>query len=305
MCDHMDGVMRALAKEKTPWKKDLFFAVKLARQKLTKYYVEVTPMTGMLLIAAHILDHFPKLRSCWKWDKGMDINPEDETSYTTQYQEAFLKYEEDGYGAEHQGVPVNTHESLPSSNLIPSAMASGSCQSSFDLYDSSSNDKEYLTPDNVGEMTSGQSDRAARLLTAARLCLNSPPESPKNWGQIHPNLNNYHSDPREICSTLWLPDITDWWHQQQETHSKYTDPSNVARYIFSTIPHAVRVEASCSLGLEVIGWRQSKTTGETLYKKVIVRLFAQANNRILAGADPELDTTNTENNSEMEKEAEE
>jgi len=30
MFDHMDGVMRALAKKKTQWKEDLFFAVKLA-----------------------------------------------------------------------------------------------------------------------------------------------------------------------------------------------------------------------------------------------------------------------------------
>jgi hypothetical protein len=63
MFDHMDGVMRALAKKKTPWKKDLFFAVKLARQKLSKYYAEVTPTTGMLLISAHKLDPFRKLQS--------------------------------------------------------------------------------------------------------------------------------------------------------------------------------------------------------------------------------------------------
>jgi hypothetical protein len=94
MFDHMDGVMRALAKKKTQWKEDLFFAVKCAWQKLSKYYTEVTPMTGMLLITAHILDPFRKLRSFRKWDKGMDINPEDETSYTTQYQEACLKYVE-------------------------------------------------------------------------------------------------------------------------------------------------------------------------------------------------------------------
>jgi hypothetical protein len=31
MFNHMDGVMQALAKRKTPWKEDLFFAVKLAR----------------------------------------------------------------------------------------------------------------------------------------------------------------------------------------------------------------------------------------------------------------------------------
>ena len=61
MFDHMDSLMRALAKKKTPRTEDLFFAVKLARQKLSKYYAEVTPTTGMLLISAHILDTFRKL----------------------------------------------------------------------------------------------------------------------------------------------------------------------------------------------------------------------------------------------------
>jgi len=109
----------------------------------------------------------------------------------------------------------------------------------------------------------------------------------------------------EISSTFWIPDITDWWRQQEETHSNYADLSNVARDIFSIIPHGVGVEASFSLGRDVIGWRQSKTTGETLREKVMVRQFARANNGILAGTDPEFDTTNTENDSEMKKEAEE
>jgi len=86
MFDHMDGVIRALANKKTQWKEDLFFAVKCALQKLSKYYTEVTSITGMLLITAHILDPIRKLRSFRKWVKGMDIITEDETSYTTQYQ---------------------------------------------------------------------------------------------------------------------------------------------------------------------------------------------------------------------------
>jgi len=84
MFDHMDGVMRALAKKKTRWKEDLFFAVKFAWQKLSKYYTEVTPTTGILRISADILDPFRKLRSFRMLDKGMDINPENVTSYTTQ-----------------------------------------------------------------------------------------------------------------------------------------------------------------------------------------------------------------------------
>jgi len=61
--DDMDGVMRSLAKKNNPWKEDLFFAMKLAPQKRSKYYTEVTPSTGMRLISAHILDPFWKLRS--------------------------------------------------------------------------------------------------------------------------------------------------------------------------------------------------------------------------------------------------
>jgi len=304
MFNHMDGVMRALAKKKTQWKEDLFFAVKLAWQKLSKYYAEVTATTGMLLISAHILNPFQKLRSFRMWDKGMDINPEDETLYTTQYQEAFLKYLENENCAKHRRVPVNKLETVPSSNLFLSATASGSYQSSFDPHDVSSNDEEYLTPNNVTKMTPRQSNRTARLLTAAGPFLNSPPEATKNCGQINLNLNDYHSDPMESSRTFWILDITDCWRQEEETHSKYADLSNVARDRFSIIPHGVGGEANYSLGRDVIGWRQSKTTGETLHEKVIVRQFARANKRILAGTDPELGTPNTENNSQMKKEAE-
>jgi hypothetical protein len=186
----------------------------------------------MLLISAHIVHPFRKLRSFRKWDKGMDINSENETSYTTQYQVAFLKYVENEYCAKHRHVPVNQLETVPSCNLVPSATASGSYHSSFDPYDLSSDAEQYLTPNNVAETTPGRSDRAARLLTAARLYLNSPPEAPNNWGQINPNLNDYYSDPMEISSTFRIPDITDGWRQQEETHSKYAHLSNVERDIF-------------------------------------------------------------------------
>jgi hypothetical protein len=218
MFDHMDSMMRALAKMKTQWMEDLFFAVKFARQKQCKYYTDLTPMTGMLLISAHILDPFRKLRLFRTWDKGMDINPEDETSYSAKYQQAFLKYVENEYCAKHQRLPVTKLETIPDNNISSTAMASGSGQSSYDPYDLSSNDEEYLMPNNVAEMTPGRSDRVARSLTAARLYWNSPPELPQNWGQINPKLNDYHSNRMEISSTFWLPDITDWWWQQEETH---------------------------------------------------------------------------------------
>ena len=89
----------------TPWKEDLYIAVKLAQQKLSKYYAEVTPMTGMLLISANILNPLWMLRAFRKWVKGMDINPEDETLCTIQYQDALLKYVEDEYCANHSRGP--------------------------------------------------------------------------------------------------------------------------------------------------------------------------------------------------------
>jgi len=271
MFDHMDGVMRALAKNTTEWNEDLFFAVKLTQQKVSKYYAEVTPSMGMLLISAHILDLFWKLWFFRMWDDGMDIDPEDETSYTTHYQEAFLKYVENEYCAKRQCVPVNKYKSFTRSNLVSSATVSESCQSSFDPHDLSRDDEEYLMPNNVAESTPWRSDRAARVLTAARPQLNSPPEAPKKWGHINPNLNDYHSDPMEISSTFWIPDITDWWRHQEEMHSEYANLSNMAQVTFSIIPHSVGVEASISLGWDVMGWRKSETTGRTLREKVVVR----------------------------------
>jgi len=57
------------------------------------------------------------------WGNGMHINPEDETSYTTQYQEAFLKYVGHEYSAKHRRVSSNKHLSLLNSNHISSATA--------------------------------------------------------------------------------------------------------------------------------------------------------------------------------------
>jgi len=131
-----------------------------------------------------------------------------------------LKYVENEYYAKHRHVPVNKHESVPSNTLIHYATAPGSCQSLFDRYDYSSDDEEYLMANHAAETTPGPSDRAACQLTTATIYLHWQPEAPKNWGQINPNLDDYHSDPMEIRSTCWLLDITDWWRQQEERHSK-------------------------------------------------------------------------------------
>jgi hypothetical protein len=69
-------------------------------------------MTGMYLILAHIFNPFWKLPSFIKWEKAIDINPEDETSFATQYQEPYIKHVEYEYCAKHYHVPVNKLDNL-------------------------------------------------------------------------------------------------------------------------------------------------------------------------------------------------
>jgi len=95
--DYVDGVMRALAKKKTKLKKNLYFTMQVACQKLSKYYAEVTLMTVLHPITVHILDPLRKWRSFRMWDIAIDMIPEEETSHTTQYREAFLYYMENEY----------------------------------------------------------------------------------------------------------------------------------------------------------------------------------------------------------------
>ena len=109
----------------------------------------------------------------------------------------------------------------------------------------------------------------------------------------------------EISSAVWILDSTDWWHQHQETHSTYTDVSNVVCNIFSMIPHWVGVEASFSFGCDMIGCRQSITTGETLHGYVFIRQFPPANHVILSGDDRPLYMTKTDNDFEWMRDVEE
>jgi hypothetical protein len=57
----------------------------------------------------------------------LDINSEDEISYTTHYQDAFLNYVANQYYANHRYVAVNILKTVPSSKLVPHATSSRSC----------------------------------------------------------------------------------------------------------------------------------------------------------------------------------
>jgi len=121
MLDHLDGVMRVLAKKKTHWKEDFYFTMKDGWQQLSKYYTEVTSMARLLSISAHIIDSSWKLRSFRKWDKGMYINPQDETSYTDQYYEAFRNFVQNECFAKHWRMSVIKPDNVLHCNIFSCA----------------------------------------------------------------------------------------------------------------------------------------------------------------------------------------
>jgi len=176
MFNDMDGIIGAWARKKTQLKEDLSLVVKFAHQKLSKYYADVTPTTGMLLFSACIPYPFWMLQSFCKWVKRMDIQPENMTSYTTHYQEVSLNYKENEYCAKHRCLPVTKPESVVSNNPLFTVMATRSGKSSYDRYDLSGVDEELTMQGNMAETTPGRSNPAAHLVTAARLNLNSLPD---------------------------------------------------------------------------------------------------------------------------------
>jgi len=141
MLDHMGGVMPALPMKMTQCKEDLYFAVKFVHQKQFWCYSDVNPMTGTILITVHIFDHFWKLHLCKKWDKQLETNPENETSYSTQHLKVFGKYMENGYCAKYEHFPVIESKCVPGNIHFSCVIGSRCGQSSYDPYDLSSNDK--------------------------------------------------------------------------------------------------------------------------------------------------------------------
>jgi len=118
----------------------------------------------------------------------MDVNPEDETSYSTEYRNVILKYVENKYCAKHRGMPIIIPEKVAGSNIVPSAKASRFGESFYDPHDLSSDDEEDLTPKRMVETTPWWRDRAARFLSTARLYLNSPHEAQRTGGKLIPIL---------------------------------------------------------------------------------------------------------------------
>ena len=280
MFDHMDSVLKALSKKKVQWKKDIHRAVRCARAKLRKYYSKVSPESGLILILASILDPFRKLRTFRSWDKEMAIASEDGDSYTTQYSNAFLAYWESNYVNISVGGQVNQNKMENEGGGSESTRNAEKRIPRIYGLDSSDEDDDLEV---IGSSSTPRTtSRKTLLMQQARQYLANAPviiESEQNDYPVGDELLSH--DPEELTASFWYPDVAGWWLKQETTMGEYRDLARMARDIFSVMPHGVGVEASFSLGRDVISWRQSRTTGVTLQQKVVVRQWARSNNGIL------------------------
>jgi len=118
----MDGIIPKWVHKQPQWQEDCYFTMTFGHQTLFKFYAEVTPMTGMLSMPANIVHPFQKLRSFRMWNKGMDINSKDKSSYTTQYQKGFLNYVENEYCAIYKCLPLINRETELCNNPVPKCL---------------------------------------------------------------------------------------------------------------------------------------------------------------------------------------
>lgn len=278
--------MWAELKDQTQWTENLYVAVIFPWQMQSEYYMEVTRTTCILHISARILNPFHKSRSFRIWVKGVNVHPEDVTSHTTQYHDLLWKDVDNKYFEKYTHLRFIEPESVPSINLFPSAMVSTSWQSWLHPYHWSCDGKEYSIREDVLQTMPRWSNRTTCLSTAIRLHLNSLSEIPPIWGQVNLNLNDYHSSHIKISSTLKLLHLTHWWHHHESMHSKNTNFPNVVCDIFSIIAHGVSVEARLTSQQDLISQMQPNTRHKMLFKTVVVKKFASANNGILTGNNP-------------------
>jgi hypothetical protein len=228
-------------------------------------------------ISAHILDGVCKLRFIKSNNKGMHITQEDVTSYTPQYQEAFLMYVEIKHCTIHRYLTVIKPKCVPMNNRCTSAMFWTAGESSFATYGLPSDDEEYSMPNSVSYTMPRQSNHAVHQPTAKGLV----------W--IH-HLNKHRIGGKLIWIILittptlgclarkfgYRISLTGGVSKRKCTHHREISPM-WTHDILSIIPPGVGVEARFSLQRDVISWWRSKTTGKKLRNTVSLRMFVWAN----------------------------
>jgi hypothetical protein len=284
MFDHMEGIITALSMKQTQWKIDIRRGMRAARKKLSSYYAEVTPESGLLLILAHMLDPYRKTRTFQVWDKRAGVDPNSSDSYTWQYKKAFLNYWDQHYVTKIIESTSQNSDNAKSSDKTQLSDTPSEPSNLAYTFDSDSDDNQSLSA--LPTTTPRRTSRRENLLRIAHQYLDNSRVDPASFGQTNPGGDDTDGDtnPDLASGCFWSASVAAWWKHQVTHVTEYAPLSQMARNIFAVMPHGVGVEASFSLGRDVIGWRQARTSGATLQQKVVVRQWARSNSGQLADA---------------------
>lgn len=307
MFDHFEEFIKRLSVKQAEYKNDLLKALKAATHKLKHYYQKVTPRNGTLLLMATMLDPYQKLLPFHKWDSAEGCLPSSPDSFTSQHRMLFLRYFEVNYLRPietHHDISTQDHGNTPASQqsgetttYSKSLPGFGSDSEDEDLtaetrsveilpgYGSVLTGGTYLKeyPDGCIVRTPGNVERK-RYLDAAvdyingdRLRKSAAHE--EFFGRKAGNLNDLeeeNQDPTRITVSWFNPTPDNFWRQVSSPslsqHHQYLLPvEQMARDIYSCVPHGVGVESSFSIGRNVLSWKQSRMTASTLQSMIVTR----------------------------------
>jgi hypothetical protein len=102
-----------------------------------------------------MLDYFRMVSLFGELGNAMDITSNDKPSYNIQSHETISKKAENKYFAEHRRTSSIQPKSILHRRIFPSPKVSRFVQWSFNSYDVSSNNGQYLTPECFAAITHG------------------------------------------------------------------------------------------------------------------------------------------------------
>lgn len=288
MFNHFDRVISTLSHKRAEWKQDLKNATAAASSKLSAYYSDVTPESGLLMILAVILDPFTRLSIFRKWDRATrnDLEP---TSYESTYRKVFMEYYDLHYvpvAEEEPDSPTVAEDSVPGDSNSqgfwkPPGNDSDS-ESDNEVYSTMTGTQSYGTPFPHSMSPSAFSPlafslpstpnhaRQISLAAALRYLDEKPTEVPYTVVNALPAEEDI-TEPERMTKDFFRPDVLGWWREVERTEPSLKDLAAMARDVFSTVPHSVGVESSFSIARKAVGWQQSAISAGQLENYVIYR----------------------------------
>ena len=304
MFDHFEAFMKRLRAKTADFKQDLLRALEAATAKLKEYYLKVTPRAGTLLLMATMLDPYQRLSPFKKWDRAEGFSATEAHSFQYQHRLLFLQYFET-----HYLPPIETQLSGTSDcpQLAPQTTFRTKPRRDQDDSDSEDdtptsaqqpvgfNDRSLLTgviaegtflrgyPNGIIDRTFGNLERKKYLMAAVEYIdsrrFSHQQGQDEYFGFTAGNLDTLeeeNDDPGKITISWFKPTPDGYWAKIAIAPSrgdmKYLQRvEEMARDIFSCVPHGVGVESSFSIARNVVSWKQSRMTAKTLQANMIVR----------------------------------